>query len=625
MPPPAIYLPIIVPFSPLAAEMTVGVPPISGGNTNWATLPGNAPESMARYLGVGQGQQGEPQPGLMDGANRIFLQLPSSASTQTVTASITTVDGQVITPEMLARTVGGAENATPLTTFVMTAGRETVFRQPTAASTLFPGAHAASSLPQTAGRPDSPSVAAGRPDGGATQLGGGRATERQTVPQMAAAAKAAAAAQTQGHLPAVVCDILARLEILPPGVRPEEVLPRLQEVVRLWVQGSRNTDLPPDVVRVVNHFLLSAVLLANLSNPESQAPRLSRHEAAASSTGTLSQGLEGFQGRQTHAPMLHLSTANIAQAVLSILSGSHATPVMNQAPVPQTAQPVPQRGADPQGASAQRSNVAAPSVRSGAENHPQRTARPQSGGQAATDFFKAQKGSPDAVRSYGRSEEDRRRDDVDEADIRPLAPHERESFAGSGGGEQEDEEALFGRAIEILEKGMFIVKSEGRIGLRTLRDTDAVPLVELLAALVPSGNDILDLLEIMALQGFGWGEERGPVNAALQRLANYRTLGNGTKSDALLEPLRDVVIVLGMNEMGLSPEEDLVLQRFEAHLPVVEMYLGDEAWIGRLEDDRDILAEELADSRSQWERHLKRVAPRRIVSMPGSEGSRLLN
>lgn len=87
-----------------------------------------------------------------------------------------------------------------------------------------------------------------------------------------------------------------------------------------------------------------------------------------------------------------------------------------------------------------------------------------------------------------------------------------------------------------------------------------------------------------------------PVNEVFHRLANYRSQGDRTKMDLLLEPIMDVSLL----DFGLLPEEELAIrQRYAAHAPIVEMYLSNEEWFGRLDNDREFLGEELAASRTQ--------------------------
>jgi len=120
------------------------------------------------------------------------------------------------------------------------------------------------------------------------------------------------------------------------------------------------------------------------------------------------------------------------------------------------------------------------------------------------------------------------------------------------------------------------------------------------------------------------------VNEAFASLSSYRKIGEGTKAAALLEPLQDAITILALSNGQLTSEEGHVLQRFEAHLPIVEMFLEPvhEGWFARLEnrksDSRSMLENEMEEARNLYVDHLARQnGMRHLFNAP--ETPRLLN
>ena len=402
----------------------------------------------------------------------------------------------------------------------------------------------------------------------------------------------------QGQVLDVIRDVLARLDLLPQGVKPEEALPKFQEVIRLWQAGSRDSNLPPDVVRVVNYFLTSAAILVDLPNlpPQGQGPRL-----------VPNQGSTQLPTTSPLLPSVHLSTAKIAQAVLSILAASRGKASTASEGLP-TAFATAHNGSQ----TASRATSANAGSQVAHQLGPQTTAASRGPALAQTaPLLQAFKGlvqhadprglqepsEPSRLpRPLGRSDEELKREGLsEEPNIDPRVSRDKGTFSGSQEGERErDDEEVLEKTLAALQENGFLDSSTDLIRIRPLQEADVKPLLNLLASLVPHGSDLMDLLALMARYRISWSGNKNPVNDVFHRLANYRSRSDRTKVDLLLEPIMD----MGLLEMDLLPDEEQeIRQRYTAHVPIVERYLSNEEWFGRLESDREFLGEELAASK----------------------------
>lgn len=398
-------------------------------------------------------------------------------------------------------------------------------------------------------------------------------------------------------LPEVVRDVLVSLRILPPGVSTEQALPRLQEVVRLWTAGgAQHADLPADVVKVVSNFLASAVLATTLASTApgatplraGQSPELQRGVPNGLNFGGTPTFGEGARPGFQFGP---LTRSDIASAVLSALSGSPTLlPSTNGA-----------KSSLPGGVGETIHNGTALPGSNDAQGKPQGDKNAAAGrivegarGEAGLD-----RGIRDLKSGQTRisGDEHRERGLGEEIDLEGRrSAHDQESHH-AGAGDQEDAsvalEALWTDLHSALERAGFIEAGTLR---RLLDAVEARSFLRVLAAKVPDGLDLIDVLNLVDSR-IGLSPESGGVNAALRRLSDYRTQGRKDKASAVMEPLRDAFVVMDMIDADLMPvhEAELSLEDlkgFETFASIAQLLLDHPAWLSRTgmtaEDRRDL-------------------------------------
>lgn len=580
-----------------AAQANSGAQAAAGAEVFGGGLKDGADPQVV-YIEVRTDQLGRPQL-ILSGPLRLFT--PQQAPTVTASQSPTvgaegTIEPTVFLPSESHTAGQPMPHASPATG-ALAYGRALVF-SPAQSSAHQSGAQPQTLIPtRTGDRPLDPQ--AGRlPTETAVQ------TPRHTA-LSGSRADAGVAYSSQGtsalpttsveRIPTAVQQLLTHLQLLPPGTRTEDVLSRLGEVVLIWNQEVANhSDLPPDAVRAVNHLLASAVLSVALADPQAQA--LAPRSQPPQNPRTEVQG--GTQAHHlfaaTAGTRLPLSSARIAEAVVNLLSGAHlqtqSTPLQQartQAqPLPQQAHRPPLMGAHAEGVP--------PAVRPDALVRPETLVR-----QTREEVRQARViVSPETERI---EREESRHPQVIVEPSYEREPHRDPAYAS-----ETTLDALWPDLHQDLRAGGFLDDRNGSI--RVLRSADeGRSLLNLVASRTPAAFDPIDLLELIG-QKIGWGERGSPVNEAFARLAGYRGLSDRTKAGALLEPLRDVIVILGMGSESLTATEISLLNRFEAHLPVVEMFLENEAWFERLENRganaRAILESEAEESRSLYVDHL---------------------
>jgi hypothetical protein len=418
----------------------------------------------------------------------------------------------------------------------------------------------------------------------------GEAKPAAAADRGAASARGAETAAPKGavsaepvRIPEVVREVLVRLQILPPGISTDQALPRLQEVIRLWnADGAPQTDLPADVVRVVNNFLASAVLSTAIPGRPGATP--ANPEAARTPASTAANPLfrDGGKADGRFAP---LTRNDIAQAVLSAL---------NQFPVLTRGMPLAERGTG--GPQANEAALHAPVVPNAGANASKGAEKDVVQARMA-EVARAEAGLDRSVRD-GKAQarlsgdEHRERSEVGDAHLdKQRAAHDQESHAGSNGEEDAHAlEALWQELQAALERGGF-VNGEGRV--RHLLDAvEGRSFLRLVAGRVPNGLDLFDVLGLIDAR-LGLSPEFGAVNAALHKLASYRTRKQG-KIQAVLEPLRDAFVALDFVESGIIPVQEAEisvkdLAGFEIHAAAAHLMLDHPAWLARSgADDEDL-------------------------------------
>lgn len=491
-------------------------------------------------------------------------------------------------------------------TGAMAHGRELVYGQPHP-TTGPSGAQPQSLIPtRTGDRPLSREAGHARPETANRATSHPGASRPETGPARALQGALSLPAAPIDRVPPAVQQLLTHLQLLPPGARNEEVLPRLSEVIRAWHhEALRPSDLPPDTVRAVNHLLASAVLSVALADPQAQVPA-PRSESLPNPRAETQGGTQAHPLFAAEAPTrLPLSSARIAEAVVNLLSRAHLqaaqTPLQARLP----AQPLPQThrtpslgpAGNPLGTSGTHAERTPPALR------PEALVRPETLGRSQTREEARQARvivSPETERIEREGERH------PQVVVEPT--YEREPQRDPAYASEATLEALWPDLHQDLRAGGFLDNLNGSI--RVLQSTDeGRALLNLVASRTPAGFDPIDLLELIG-QKIGWGERGSPVNEAFARLAGYRGLSDRTKAGALLEPLRDVIVILGMGHEGLAGTEISLLSRFEAHLPVAEMFLENEAWFDRLEnktsDSRATLESEMEEARNLYVDYLAR-------------------
>jgi hypothetical protein len=389
------------------------------------------------------------------------------------------------------------------------------------------------------------------------------------------------------RIPEVVRDVLVRLQILPPGVSTDQALPRLQEVIRLWTaEGAPQTDLPAEVVRVVNNFLASAVLSTAIPGRPGAAPE--HPEASRAPANAASNPLFRDAG-QADGRFAPLTRNDIARAVLSAL---------NQFPVLASRNPMAERGAVPAhaGDTAVPNTPVVPQSGTPAARGAEKEAIPArlaEGARTEAGLDRSVRDGKAQTRLSG--DEHRERTDVGDAHLdKQRAAHDQESHEGSNG--QEDAhalEALWQELHAALERGGFVTP-EGT--LRHLLDAvEGRSFLRLVTGRVPNGLDLIDVLGLIDAR-LGLSPEFGAVNAALHKLASYRSRKQG-KIQAVLEPLRDAFVALEFVESGIVPVHEAEISAkdlagFETHAAAAHQLLNHPAWLARSgadeEDRRDL-------------------------------------
>jgi hypothetical protein len=425
---------------------------------------------------------------------------------------------------------------------------------------------------------------------------------------MAAAPQNAAATAGRGELPAarpsanlesikiseVVRDVLVRLEILPPGVSTEEALPRLQEIFRLWTaEGAQKGDLPAEVVRVVSNFLASAVLATALpggaSVTDGAEARLSPEAQAGFAGGTNSPLFaEGTRPDFRFGP---LTRNDIAKAVMSALTGAPFTP---QAPLSGRAF-APGQSAQ-QGSDAPRFGTMLPPSPAGSKADEKDAANVRLSTMVRTDAGPDRASQSRDGKANTRLTGDEHRERTEASDVDPekrRAAHDQESHAGSGTEEDAHAvEALWGDLHAALDRAGFVSETGS---LRALHSAEeGRDFLNIIAPRVPNGWDLIDALGLVDAR-MGLAPEAGAVNAALHRLAGYRTRWKNDKVRAVLEPLHDAFVELGLLDLvetGQMGRESIKithedLKGFETHVAAVQLIVDRPEWISRIGDDED--------------------------------------
>jgi hypothetical protein len=392
------------------------------------------------------------------------------------------------------------------------------------------------------------------------------------------------------RIPEVVRDVLVRLQILPPGVSTDQALPRLQEVIRLWnAEGAPQTDLPTEVVRVVNNFLASAVLAAAIPGRPGAAPAGPEARTPAAFHPLFKDGVPADQRFTT------LTRGDIAQAVLSAL---------NQFPVLSRGGMAERGAAQPQDAAAHGAPVVPQSGQAAAKGAEKELAHIR-----LADGARVEAGLDRSVRdgkAQTRISGDEHRERTETADVdleKRRAAHDQESHAGSNSEEDAHAlEALWQELHAALERGGFVTP-EGT--LRHLLDAiEGRSFLRLVAGRVPNGLDLIDVLGLIDTR-MGLSPEFGAVNAALHKLAGYRMRKQG-KIQAVLEPLRDAYVALELVESGIIPVPEAEISTkdlagFETHAAAAHLLLDNPSWMARSgadEEDRRDLERVLPDVES---------------------------
>ncbi|HSA58531.1 MAG TPA: hypothetical protein VLJ37_02450 [bacterium] len=392
--------------------------------------------------------------------------------------------------------------------------------------------------------------------------------------------KGSAAVET-ARIPEVVREVLVRLQILPPGVSTDQALPRLQEVIRLWTaEGAPQTDLPADVVRVVNNFLASAVLATALPGQQGTAP--SSPEASRMPTSPFGNPLFR-EGGKADGRFIPLTRADIAQAVINAL---------NQFPVLASRNPMTDRGAA-QPNDAVRQGPVVPQAGPAAAKGSEKDAAPARFAEGA----RLEAGLDRTVRdgkAQPRLSGDEHHERTETADVdleKRRAAHDQESHPGSSGEEDAHAlEALWQELQAALEQGGFVTP-EGNVR-RLLDAIEGRSFLRLVAGRVPNGLDLIDVLGLINAR-MGLSPEFGAVNAALHQLASYRTKWKGDKVRAVLEPLHDAFVALDLVDSGIIPVHEAEISAkdlagFETHAAAAQLLLDHPAWMSRTgADDED--------------------------------------
>lgn len=132
---------------------------------------------------------------------------------------------------------------------------------------------------------------------------------------------------------------------------------------------------------------------------------------------------------------------------------------------------------------------------------------------------------------------------------------------------------------------------------------DGAKLLGVLAAFVPAGHDLIDLLAaIDRRRGWGWAEGSHPVVDAIQQVASFYRRPKATKAEVLFDPFMSLEFLLPMFESGgPAPmnDEDMVHlnpERMAMHQHLVQMYLDRPGWMERTGASREDLAMQLEEA-----------------------------
>ena len=607
------------------------------GVFNEGSLNGELGQQVTIYIQVQENQLGRPEVSISLGSARIFL--PQQTRTSDViksngaephTAAGEAVPQSVVLPGVQAEQMSAhLTNATAALSF----GRELVFHSSQDAvlpQSLIPSrtgdAPVAGNHGNVSRETSQALIRQGRDPGGET---GSTARVQVSLAVPSAAIE---------RVPQAVRELLTQLQLLPPGTHSDDVLPRLQEVVRLWQQeASQNSKLPPDVVRVVNHFLASAVLSVALADPKTQT-------SSNRPDSPLSARPEARDGASIGNPLFASLTPNltqisgtrIAEAVMNLLSGTQpqtqTMPQVKPQSVPQASPARPEAPPLPQ-QQAHRAPSLGPSAPLGG----------QSGIHAEPMALTAKGEGMVRLDAAGRPltrEEVREQRSIPRTDVHPEIDQDRPVETPSQGSyerEAHSETAYDGNAaLEVLWPRLVgTLQAAGYLdqgSIRRLRDAaDGAILLNLISTFVPDGFDLIDVMELIRAK-IGWSENRGFVNETLGRTAGYRMRWRITKEGALMEPVQDVMMLLGFGFEPASDEEMGLLRRFEAHAPLVEAFSDHAAWVASLDDKafknpdakQETIANDLAAARGFFQdfanRHALPAVPAGPVEMP-----RLLN